>query len=138
MFSTTSNQSDTEYKLDLQTINISSIQVHSRNEAMQQHYKHENDSVHWYVFGEGDVWKNPRGDQGMFSYHPPAGCSGFRAIFRVRNFSEVYRALPGRKKGGCGDAENRTPDVRFKVYLSIVFAKAKSSIYSLSDWYSLS
>jgi len=25
------------------------------------------------------------------------GCSGFRAIFPVRNFSGVYRALPGRK-----------------------------------------
>ena len=40
------------------------------------------------------------------------------------------------KKGGeCGDAENRTPDVRFEVYLAIVFANAKSSLYSLSDKY---
>ena len=37
------------------TINISSIQVHSRNEAMEQHCKHENDPVHWHVFGGGDV-----------------------------------------------------------------------------------
>ena len=47
--------------------------------------------------GEGIFETNPRGDQGMLSYHPPPGCSGPRATFPVRNFAEVYRALPGRK-----------------------------------------
>ena len=64
------------------TININSIQLRSRNEATQQHCKHENDSVlHWYVFGGGDVWKNPRGDQGILSYPPP------RMLRISRNFS---------------------------------------------------
>ena len=48
--------------------------------------------------GEGMFEKNTQGDQGMLGYHPPPGCSSFRAVFPVRNFSEFYRALPGRKK----------------------------------------
>ena len=80
------------------TINISSIQVHSRTEAMRQHCKHENDSVDWYVFGGGDVWKNPRGDQEMLRYHPPPGCSGFRAIFSSKEFFWCLPSSPRPKK----------------------------------------
>ena len=155
------------------------------------------------IWGRGCLKKDPWGDQGILSCHPPPGCSGFRAFFPVRTFSEDYRALTGRKnrvlhyqyfllwyfryfspsqellvamlaihrcpqpvilynqspratwlwqhtqkqqkkwkrkvkkKGGCGDPENPTPDVRFESFsIRVVFANnAKSSLYSLSDWY---
>ena len=73
------------------TKNISSMQVHSRNEAMQQHCKHENDSVHWYVFRGGDVWKNvPRVTRVGLVIPPPL-------MLRIsRNFSseEIFWGLP--------------------------------------------
>ena len=88
----------TDISSTCKTINISLIQVHSWNEAMQQHCKYENDSVHWYVFGGGDVWKKIHGvTRGSLVVTPPPGCSGFRAFFPVRTFSEDYRALTGRK-----------------------------------------
>lgn len=34
-----------------------------------------------------------------------------------------------KKGGGCGDAENCTPDVRLEVYLSIVFANMPNRAY---------
>ena len=71
--------------------NISSVQVHRRNEAMQQHCKHENDSVHWYVFRGGDVWKNvPRVTRVGLVIPPPL-------MLRIsRNFSseEIFWGLP--------------------------------------------
>ena len=49
--------------------------------------------------GEGVFEKNPRGEYGMLSYHPPPDAQDIAqfSIFPVRNFSEVYRALPGRE-----------------------------------------
>ena len=81
--------------------NISSIQVHSRNEAeMRRCSSIASMTMMQYTgmcLGEGMFEKNTQGDQGMLGYHPPPGCSRFRAIFPVGIFSEVYRALPGRK-----------------------------------------
>ena len=47
--------------------------------------------------GGGVFQKNPRGDEEMLSYHPPPQMLRISRNFPVRIFSEVYRALPGRK-----------------------------------------
>ena len=60
-------------------------------------------------------------------------------IYEIR--SECYlvcrhtKQKKKKKKGGCGNAENRTAGVRFVVIPSLVFADSKLPLCKMSDWH---